>query len=88
MSFTFYWQSILLYTFTILVLLTDFRLMARFIALFVAVRNYNLDLTAIQTTVPTVTFSLPLLGIGFLRRTFHFLWIPKLSPASATSNSS
>jgi hypothetical protein len=33
-----------------------------------------------NTLVSTVTFSLPLLGSGFQRRTFSFLWIPELSP--------
>jgi hypothetical protein len=32
-----------------------------------------------------VTSSLPLLGSGFKQRTFLFLWVPELSPVSATS---
>jgi hypothetical protein len=32
-----------------------------------------------------VTSSLPLLGGGFQRRMFPLLWVPELSPASATS---
>jgi hypothetical protein len=33
----------------------------------------------------TVMSSMPLVGSGFQRQTFPFLWVPKLSPASATS---
>jgi hypothetical protein len=35
--------------------------------------------------VSTVTSLLPLLGSGFQRRTFFFMWVPELSPASAAS---
>jgi hypothetical protein len=38
-----------------------------------------------HTLVSTVTSSMPLLGSGFQRRTFPFLWVPELFPASATS---
>jgi hypothetical protein len=41
--------------------------------------------THIHAPVSTVTSSLPLLGSGFQPRTFLFLWVSKLSPASATS---
>jgi hypothetical protein len=33
----------------------------------------------------TVTTSLPLLGSGFQRWMFPFLWVPELFPASGTS---
>jgi hypothetical protein len=36
--------------------------------------------------VTTLTSSLPLLGNAFQRRTFPFLWVPKLSLSSATSS--
>jgi hypothetical protein len=39
----------------------------------------------LQTLVSTVTSLLPLLDSGFPRRTFPFLWLPNLSPGSATS---
>jgi hypothetical protein len=39
----------------------------------------------IHRVVSTVTSSLPLFGSGFQRRTFPFLRVPELSPASATS---
>jgi hypothetical protein len=39
-----------------------------------------------HTLVSTVTSSLPLLTSGFQRRTFPFLWVPELSPTSATSS--
>jgi hypothetical protein len=38
-----------------------------------------------HTLVSTFTSSLLLLGSGFQQRTFLFLWIPELSPASVTS---
>jgi hypothetical protein len=41
--------------------------------------------THTHTVVSTVTSLLPLLGSGFQRRTFTSLWVPELSPASATS---
>jgi hypothetical protein len=37
------------------------------------------------TLLSMVTSSLPLLGSGFQRRTLPILWVPELSPASATS---
>jgi hypothetical protein len=53
-------------------------------------RDYTLHYTVTHThththtLVSTVTSSLTLLGGGFQRRTFPFLWVPELSPASAT----
>jgi hypothetical protein len=41
--------------------------------------------THARTLVSTVTSSLPLLGSSIQRRTFSFLWVPEVSPASATS---
>jgi hypothetical protein len=41
--------------------------------------------THTHTLESTVTSSLPLLGSGFQRRTFPFLWVPEQSLASATS---
>jgi hypothetical protein len=48
-------------------------------------RDYNLQFTITHTLVCTVKYSLPLLGSGFQLRLFPFLWVPKLSSASATS---
>jgi hypothetical protein len=41
--------------------------------------------THTHTLVSRVTSSLTLLGSGFQRRTFRFLWVPDQSPASAPS---
>jgi hypothetical protein len=38
-----------------------------------------------HTLVTTIKSSLQLLGTGFQMRTFHILWVPELSPASATN---
>jgi hypothetical protein len=64
---------------------TGFGLLIRFIAYFDTARDYNLQFNITRTLVSTVTSSLPLFGSGFQRRTFPFLRVPKLSPASATS---
>jgi predicted heme/steroid binding protein len=48
-------------------------------------RDYILQVTVTHTLVFTVTSSLPLLGSGFLRRTFPCLWAPETSPASDIS---
>jgi hypothetical protein len=48
-------------------------------------RITTLYISLLHTLMSTVTYTLPLLGRGFQRRTFSFLWIPELSPASATS---
>jgi hypothetical protein len=42
-------------------------------------------ISLLYTLVLPVTSSLPLLCSGFQRRMFPFLWVPELSPASATS---
>jgi hypothetical protein len=55
--------------------------MIGFTGLFDTARDYNIT----NTLMSTVTSSLLLLGSGFQRRTFPFLWVPELSPASATS---
>jgi hypothetical protein len=57
--------------------------MTGFIRLFDTARDYNLKF--IVTHVLVSTSSLPLLGSGFQQRAFPFLWVPKLSPALATS---
>jgi hypothetical protein len=62
-----------------------FGLMTRLIALFDTARDYTLQFSTTHTLVPTVASSLLLLGSGFQRRTFSFLWFPELSPASASS---
>jgi hypothetical protein len=64
---------------------TGFRLVIGFIGLFDTAHGYTLQFTATHVLVSTVTSSLPLLGRGFQQWTFRFLWIPKLSLASATS---
>jgi hypothetical protein len=43
------------------------------------------SLLYVYTPVSTVTSSLLLLGRGFQWQMFPFLWVPQLSPASATS---
>jgi hypothetical protein len=48
-------------------------------------RDYILQVTITHTLVFTVTSSLSLLCSGFQWRTFPFLRVPQLSPASATS---
>jgi hypothetical protein len=50
-----------------------------------AAHNTVTWLTVTLSLVSTVTSSQPLLRSGFQRWTFPFLWVPKLSPASATS---
>jgi hypothetical protein len=45
----------------------------------------HLQITIAQRLVFSVTGFTPLLGSGFQRRTFPFLWVPELSPASATA---
>jgi hypothetical protein len=65
--------------------------MTGFIELFDTEPDYNLQYTVTQThihTLSTVASSLPLLGSGFQRWTFPFLWVPKLTPASASNSSS
>jgi hypothetical protein len=54
------------------------------VGLFDPGRDYTLQvtITRTRTLVSTVT---PLLGSGFQRRAFPLLWVPELSPASATS---
>jgi hypothetical protein len=47
-------------------------------------RDYTLQIAITQTSVLSPS-SLPLLGNGFQRRTFSFLWVSEQSPASATS---
>jgi hypothetical protein len=58
--------------------------MTGFIGIIQTARDYILQLT-IAHTLPTVTYLLLLLGSGFQRQTFPFLWIPGLSPVSAIS---
>jgi hypothetical protein len=68
-----------------------FGLMTGFIGLFRLARDYTLQYTVTRThtnihvLVSTVTSSLPLLDSAFQRRTFPFLWVSELSPASATN---
>jgi hypothetical protein len=59
--------------------------MIAFIGLFDTARDYTLKFTITHTIVFTVTSSLPLLGSGFQRQTFPFLWVLEVSPALATS---
>jgi hypothetical protein len=47
--------------------------------------DYTLQFTVTHKLMSTVTSSLSLLGSGFQRRTFPFLWVPELSPVSAAS---
>jgi hypothetical protein len=49
--------------------------------------DYALQVTVTHThkLLSTVTSSQPLLGSGYQRRTFLFLWVPGLLPISATS---
>jgi hypothetical protein len=35
----------------------------------------------------TVTSSLPLLGNGYQQKTFRFVWVPEVSPASSSNSS-
>jgi hypothetical protein len=58
--------------------------MTRFLAHFDTARDYILQLTISHTEVFTDSYSLPLLGSGFKRRTFPFLWVPEWFPASGT----
>jgi hypothetical protein len=53
-----------------------FALMTRFIAYFDTARDYILQFTITHTLMSTDTSSLPLLSIGFQRRTFPFLRFP------------
>jgi hypothetical protein len=62
-----------------------FGLVIGFIGLFDTPRDYTLRVTITHTLVTTVTSSLTLFGSGFQRRTLPLLWVPELSPASATS---
>jgi hypothetical protein len=48
-------------------------------------RDYILQFTITHTLTSTVMSLLPLFRSGFQQRTLPFLWIPELSPASATS---
>jgi hypothetical protein len=48
-------------------------------------RDYTLRFSIAHTLMSIITSSLSLLGSGFQRGTFPFLWVPKVSPASATS---
>jgi hypothetical protein len=59
--------------------------MIGFIGVFDTAGDYTLQFTVTHTLVSTVTSSLPLFGTGFQPRTSLFLWVPELSPASATS---
>jgi hypothetical protein len=59
--------------------------MTGFIGILNRVRDYTERFTITPKLVSTVKSSLPLLGSGLQRRTFPFLFVPKLSPASATS---
>jgi hypothetical protein len=59
--------------------------MSGYIAHFGTARDYALQFTITHTLVSIATSSLLLLGNGFQRLTFSFLWVPELSPASATS---
>jgi hypothetical protein len=59
--------------------------MAVFIEHFDTARDYILQFTVTHTLVSAVTPLVPLLGSGFQRRTFPFLWVPEILPASATS---
>jgi hypothetical protein len=81
------YNPIILSQFYGVLLYTDFGVMTWFIGLFDTAHDYTLQYTVThtRTLVPTVTSSLPLLSSGFQLRTFPFLWIPELSPASATS---
>jgi hypothetical protein len=58
--------------------------MTQFIAQF-ETRDYILQFIITHILVSTVTPSVSLLGNGFQRRTFPFLWVPELPSASATS---
>jgi hypothetical protein len=59
--------------------------MTGFIVLFDTVRDFTSHFTVTHTPISTVTTSLPLLGGSFQRWTSPFLWVPELSPVSATS---
>jgi hypothetical protein len=59
--------------------------MVGFIGLFDTARDYSLQFTITHRQLSKVTSSLPLIGSGFQRQMFPFLWVPELSPASATS---
>jgi hypothetical protein len=63
-----------------------FGLMTGFIGLFDTAHDYTLQYTITHTLVSTVTSSLLLMGSGFQWQTFPVLWVPELSPASATSS--
>jgi hypothetical protein len=64
---------------------TGFGLVIEFIGLFDTASDYALQITVTHRLVFSVTSSLQLLGSGFQRRKFPFLWVPELSPALATS---
>jgi hypothetical protein len=49
------------------------------------IQRVTIQFTVTHTLLSTVTYSLPLLGSGYQRRTFPFLWVSELSLASATS---
>jgi hypothetical protein len=63
----------------------DFGLMTGFIGLFDTARDDTSQFTITYTLVFTFTSSLPLLGDGFQRRTFPFIWVPELFSASVSS---
>jgi hypothetical protein len=57
----------------------QFRLLIGFIERFDAALDYALQVTMTHTLVFTSASSLPLLSSCFQRRTYPFLWVPKLS---------
>jgi hypothetical protein len=59
--------------------------MTGIIGLFDIRRDYTLQFIIAHILVFTVASSPPLLGSDFQRRTFPFLCVPELSPASAFS---
>jgi hypothetical protein len=46
--------------------------------------DYILQFTITHRLLSTAKYPLPFLGSGFQTRTFRFLWVPELFPASAT----
>jgi hypothetical protein len=51
--------------------------MTGFIGLFDIASDYILQFTITHTLRSAVTSSMPLLGSGFQRQTFPFLWVPE-----------
>jgi hypothetical protein len=61
------------------VIVDGFGLMAEFIGFFDAASECTLQFTLTHILVSTDTLSLTLLGSGFQRRTFPFLWVSEIS---------